>query len=254
MAATLATVEIVCRQCGAGFTARRERNWHNRKFCGPACALKAKQSHRPEYLRAFAKRPLVCAESGVKVCRDCERERPVTKFHKSTNYKDGRTSRCASCVAKYGRELRNREDDETRKARTKHRSQVGQAWKLKNKDKVRAYTARTTAQNTQRFQRWRKANRDRSNAIIAASTHRRRSQKEGGLSGPETSTWFLAQKRICHWCGKRCAKDAQIDHIQPLSRGGGHEAHNLCISCPTCNQRKSARDPVEWARMIGKLL
>ncbi len=40
----------------------------------------------------------------------------------------------------------------------------------------------------------------------------------------------------------------EIDHIVPLSVGGGTTADNLCLSCPTCNRhkgvRQTAQDPV----------
>jgi 5-methylcytosine-specific restriction endonuclease McrA len=33
----------------------------------------------------------------------------------------------------------------------------------------------------------------------------------------------------------------EIDHIVPLSAGGGTTADNLCLSCPTCNRQKGFR-------------
>jgi 5-methylcytosine-specific restriction endonuclease McrA len=33
----------------------------------------------------------------------------------------------------------------------------------------------------------------------------------------------------------------EIDHIVPTSAGGATVLENLCLSCPACNRRKSAR-------------
>lgn len=33
----------------------------------------------------------------------------------------------------------------------------------------------------------------------------------------------------------------EIDHIAPLSQGGGTEFRNLCLCCPSCNRYKSAQ-------------
>lgn len=43
----------------------------------------------------------------------------------------------------------------------------------------------------------------------------------------------------CSEC--RCAGDLQVDHILPLSRGGGDEMANLRFLCGPCNARKGDR-------------
>lgn len=232
----------------------RKRNWHNARYCGEECALVARREYRPSYLREFAKRPIACVNEGVKICRACEREKHVTQFHKSTNYADGRQSRCSECRSNYDGKLKRQESQECRATRLERQRQRNRAWKAKNKDKVREYTARTTAQNTARHERWRRANPERFKVHIFASNHKRRQQKKGGMTGGETKAWFDAQKKVCHWCGANCADLPTIDHVAPLSKGGEHVVRNLVIACKPCNSRKHAKDPIEWAQMNGKLL
>jgi hypothetical protein len=43
----------------------------------------------------------------------------------------------------------------------------------------------------------------------------------------------------CKMCGD--TKRLEIDHITPLSKGGGDELDNLQILCKSCNTRKGAR-------------
>ena len=44
-----------------------------------------------------------------------------------------------------------------------------------------------------------------------------------------------------------------LDHILPLALGGRHDDDNLQLLCGTCNMRKGARDPTEFAQANGKL-
>jgi 5-methylcytosine-specific restriction endonuclease McrA len=113
---------------------------------------------------------------------------------------------------------------------------------------------RNPEKNKAAVRAWQERNREK--CILYACNHsaRRRVAKESGMSGPDYRAWVLRQKKVCHWCGAKCAKQFEVDHIQPLARGGKHEPRNLAISCRTCNRSKSARDPIEWAQMLGKLL
>lgn len=68
-------------------------------------------------------------------------------------------------------------------------------------------------------------------------------------------------KRLCEMQRGKCANcctslDAgfHVDHIMPLARGGQHVPDNIQILCPTCNVRKAARHPIQFAQMHGRLL
>ena len=49
------------------------------------------------------------------------------------------------------------------------------------------------------------------------------------------------------------AKGFHIDHHEPLARGGSNDRNNLRLLHKRCNQSKSARDPIEYAREHGLL-
>jgi 5-methylcytosine-specific restriction endonuclease McrA len=58
---------------------------------------------------------------------------------------------------------------------------------------------------------------------------------------------FLRDGFACAYCGDRLHKrDLTIDHIVPVSRGGGHELDNLCVACKPCNSSKADRLLSEW--------
>lgn len=99
----------------------------------------------------------------------------------------------------------------------------------------------------------RKRDAESTRAIKKAYKARRRSQERKGMSGPELQQWSEAQKKVCYWCDADCGQSFHIDHYRPLSKGGAHEANNLVISCVTCNLRKNAKDPYEFAQSMGRL-
>lgn len=72
------------------------------------------------------------------------------------------------------------------------------------------------------------------------------------MSWRDLRDWKAAQAKTCHWCGVDCPHGYVVDHVQPLAKGGKHEADNLVISCRPCNARKAARDPEEFARTVGR--
>ncbi|MFT5130373.1 MAG: 5-methylcytosine-specific restriction endonuclease McrA [Rhodothermales bacterium] len=57
---------------------------------------------------------------------------------------------------------------------------------------------------------------------------------------------FARDEHRCQYCGKkRPAKQLNIDHVMPRSRGGGSTWKNLVLSCISCNTQKGSRTPQE---------
>lgn len=57
---------------------------------------------------------------------------------------------------------------------------------------------------------------------------------------------FARDRNRCQYCGKRFpVADLSIDHVIPISRGGGNTWDNLVCSCVRCNTRKGNRTPRE---------
>ena len=53
--------------------------------------------------------------------------------------------------------------------------------------------------------------------------------------------------RRCVYCATPLAPDtATLDHVLPVSRGGGHAPGNLVIACAACNQLKGDALPLEF--------
>ena len=47
---------------------------------------------------------------------------------------------------------------------------------------------------------------------------------------------------------------ATIDHIQPISKGGGiFDVNNICVCCGSCNGKKADMLPEEWLNKINNI-
>jgi 5-methylcytosine-specific restriction endonuclease McrA len=101
---------------------------------------------------------------------------------------------------------------------------------------------------------WRAKNPERARMISRISNNARRAGSPDTVSAAVVTALLKAQRRRCAWCSEPLGRRWHIDHVMPLSRGGEHAPRNLVVACPTCNVRKSAKDPIDWARSLGKLL
>lgn len=56
---------------------------------------------------------------------------------------------------------------------------------------------------------------------------------------------IIRDNNECQYCGKKIGKNATIDHVVPVSRGGKSEYTNCVASCHECNNKKADKTPHE---------
>lgn len=165
-----------------------------------------------------------------KSCTRCGESKPLAMFNRQKRSADGRQDWCKSCNKEYQR-----------------------TWREKNPQYQAEWREKNNGYHLRYHRDWRADNRIQWRALSAKSRAKRMGKISVGSTSAEVKAWTDAQKKVCYWCGKRCARNFHVDHYQPLAKGGAHSIGNLVISCQPCNNRKHASDPIAFAQRMGKL-
>jgi 5-methylcytosine-specific restriction endonuclease McrA len=64
------------------------------------------------------------------------------------------------------------------------------------------------------------------------------------VQGREIRARFAEFDHRCAYCG--AGGDLHIEHVVPISRGGGHAIGNIVPACESCNYSKRDHDPEAW--------
>lgn len=159
---------------------------------------------------------------------------------------------CETCYKKTLERYRHDNPERIRETDRQHRAKTAEThrerdrlWRLKNNDAVRIADRKRHAEGDPELHR-----------LHGRARKARVRNAEGSHRVEEIVALLERQKWKCagHNCKASLRKLRHIDHIQPLARGGSNSISNLQGLCPTCNLRKHAKDPFEWARENGALL
>lgn len=115
-------------------------------------------------------------------------------------------------------------------------SESNKRWRAKNPEKCKAYNA--------------KRQRDKPEISRARCAKRRallRGYRGKHYTAQDVRDLLKEQKAMCAYCSTSITGGYQIDHIIPLSRGGGNGRDNIALTCPSCNHRKHNKTPDEWS-------
>lgn len=129
------------------------------------------------------------------------------------------------------------------RVRAKGRS-YRRAWYAKNQLKAKASVAE-----------YRRLNRDSVRAALRNNKARRKGA-EGRHTKHDIAALMKTQRSRCAhpWCKRSLKAAYHIDHVMPIALGGSNDRFNLQLLCPTCNLRKRAKHPIDFAQENGLLL
>jgi hypothetical protein len=151
--------------------------------------------------------------------------------------------RFAKNLAKYRNANREKVNESNRRSRERHQERARATWIAyyeANKEKCKAAT-----------KKWRLENRD---AYRVMRQNRRARQRDGKLSKDIVARLYKLQRGKCACCSLRLGKDFHIDHINPLAKGGRNADDNVQLLRRLCNQKKNAKDPIDYMQEKGFLL
>ena len=127
-------------------------------------------------------------------------------------------------------------------ANKERRAAWRKAWVAANRDKSRGYTKAWNAKNPD------------SKRVYGQSRRAKKLKAGGRFTTLEIRALALTQKYKCAECRIGINAGFHMDHIHPLSKGGGNSIKNIQLLCAPCNLHKSNKDPFSWARSKGRLL
>ena len=115
-------------------------------------------------------------------------------------------------------------------------------WRNNNSEKVKAYSQEYAEKNTESRRIWQQ--------------NRRARQLENGgtLSKGLAEKLFKLQKGKCPCCKQPLGENYHLDHIVPLALSGSNTDDNIQLLRQQCNNRKSAKHPIDFMQQRGFLL
>jgi len=210
----------------------------------------------------------------TKICTTCNKEKELLLFSKDKSTNDGLCYKCKECTKEYKKQykINNRETiaignkkyrennlnkvKETKRIHyIKHKEYIRKKHKeyyIKNAGDIQNKAKEYRDENKEKIREYAKT--ESSKNSMRNSRHKRRSiTKKGDVTTKQISD-LRNNAKICYWCNESLKnKEVHIDHYIPLSKGGEHTISNLVISCFTCNLKKHAKDPIDFANSIGRL-
>lgn len=145
------------------------------------------------------------------------------------------------------------------------------AWYHANKKRAAVKNARWMINNNERKRainaKWRALHPEQAKAAVEAHyianpemyavyranrRARMRAAPGDGITSDDIKRLIFKQGGKCACCGLK--KKLTLDHITPLARGGAHDVTNAEMLCKSCNSSKCAKDPIEFAQSLGRLL
>lgn len=139
--------------------------------------------------------------------------------------------------------------------------EIRKAWYLANKEKQNSRSRETYYANPALWRahnkRWAQENREKMRQYVAASDAKRRAAKvrsPGQFSAKDIAALYTMQRGKCAVCSDNLVEKFHRDHIVPLAAGGSNDKYNIQLLCQPCNQRKHAKDPIDFMQSRGYLL
>lgn len=174
-------------------------------------------------------------ENATRICTKCGIDKPITEYHRDKKSPGGFRRQCKLCRCTQTMEWWY--DNQERQLQ-RHRDYVDA-----NRDRVREI-------DSERYYR----NRDERLDLALSVTHARRARAVGAPFDLAVTRDALRSRDgdRCHYCGegmdfaredRRIRRDkATIDHVTPISAGGGHTFDNAVLACWGCNSDKRSED------------
>lgn len=195
----------------------------------------------PNYSTKAPAVPAVVLDDGSIVCKACGEAKPPTEYHRDSKAKSGYRATCKPCRSAYmAKQYETHRDRIVEYARERRASET---------EHMRALEAA-------RYQR----HREQRIALATTHAHTRRARLKQLPNEPGITTTALRAIHgdSCYYCHIPMSftptprgqginpSRATIEHLIPISKGGGHTMDNTVLACHACNVSKNAKTVAEY--------
>lgn len=190
---------------------------------------------------------------GTKICTRCGEEKDLAEgFYASQG------ARCKACIRATSKAWARANPE---KNRAKH-ARWGKANPEKIREKNKKYYqenkqahnaasliwARANPEKRKEYRaRWAKVNSEAWRGYVAKRKSLKLAYEGPHFTSKDVVALLELQGGACSYCAGPINTGYHIDHVVPLSRGGGNGRDNIALACPSCNLSKGSKLlVVEW--------
>lgn len=189
-----------------------------------------------------------------KTCTICGCTKPVTlaHFHRHKTTKSGYMGQCRVCNTLRASQHYHAKRESILAYRKENKDWIlpyNRRWKALNKERVAQARRQYYEQNKDRekatMAAYKKAN-PRYNATGCSNRRSRLRGSNGSHTHKEIEQMYDDQGGVCAYCQRTLNGAYEVDHMLPLSRGGGNSWDNLAVTCQPCNRSKHDKSVEEF--------
>ena len=172
----------------------------------------------------------------TKYCKYCHETKDINLFYKGRSMADGYLNRCKKCYSIYTKQRYsyNGYNGSNNKMREDALNYYYAHKEKRQKYQLEYYYRVRESENYKK----KKCLRDKIRCDL---------KDRGTITIGEINELLEKSENICFWCDCDIPKgELHLDHVYPLSKGGGHTISNLVVSCSSCNAKKHAKHPEQF--------
>ncbi len=153
----------------------------------------------------------------MKICSKCQEDKPKTEFYKDKARRDGLRPSCKTC------------------GKIQHQQHY-----LNNKEKIKAQTKEyyATNMNIERIKRKDYYYNNKPSYLAATARYKAKKLHQSPDVNPAEKWLIKAMYTISKMCSKSFGEPYEVDHIQPINKGGLDIFNNLQIITRSENRSK----------------